>query len=869
MEKRGVVSRSYESKIFSKSQVSTEFMIILAFVLLLIGSLIAVNQGLMTKVGNQFRVSKARLIVDDLAETAEYVYSQGQGAQTKVLVSVPEGVVTTQVSNRTIVMSVISGSQSTRDVYRNLDFPVRGSIPAYQGNHWITLRSQQGYVEIGYNVISVDSTGLSSTLLPGNSTSGQISITNEQNSDLDVLLSYVGDEGINVSLSQTTLTIASNQTVDIDVDIITQSPIDSGTYSGRVQIVSNTTSETATNSLSTVVTVPQVQQCTTCPSLILYPGSWSIGDINTGQSTYKLYHICNNLEVARSVDLSFSNTSYVGFNSGITSKTASFSVSPNQCNITFVYLNATGSNSETYSTTLEAESSPYSSESDISANIIFTGALPQINLISPAHNYNSSLDYALFVYNVTDADSSIASCSLIINNQTNQTNNTITESQTQTFTLTNLAQSQYHWTINCTDDSPSSIENSAQTRTLIVSNPPSTFYITPELAFEEDYDPSWTSQVQTLNDGSYATSVDEGPPSYPPADYTEFDFPSLGLSENWVIDSVIFTVSHYEDLGGGALVEDDRHQIQCYNGVDWQAINTWNSSLAWDNYTSPDLSTCINTYDLANDIHIRMTFDPSVQTGPEQYIDFAQVEVNVSPAFFVNLWDLALDSPLPVDFSSGLNTSENTFGIDADDGWDWQENPYGSGLNAVEFNIDPDMDSNIGDSTVGSDNRIQVKLGGGAPGAPASPDDGSTTGFLTSGAYGIQFEITPEYYNAIQNGGSVMLTFDWIADDDADYGDSLSVGEEAWIKARLTTPSTTVWLGSDLDASDDDADANNEIWFMDDPIDDSGSETINLTSSITQMGDYYIDLGAAIGGWSASTEGFGAYFDNVLITITG
>ncbi len=869
MEKRGEDSSSFKSKLLSKAQVSTEFMVILAFVLLLIVSLIAVNQDLMTKVGNQFRVSKARIIVDDLAETANYVYSQGEGAQTKILISIPEGVQTTQVSNRTVVVSVVSGPESTRDVYRNLKFPVRGSIPSYQGNHWITIKSQAGYVEIGYNVVDVDSTGLSATLLPGNSTSGQISVTNEQDSNLDVTLSYIGDEGINVSLSQTSFSLSSNQTADIDVDILTKSPLDSGTYSGRVQIISNTTSETATNSLSIVVNVPQTQQCTTCPSIQLYPGSWDAPDLNTGQSQYKLYHICNNLAIAQSINLGFSNSTYVGFNSGITTKSTSILVSANQCNLTFVYLNATGIDSETYTTILQAQSGPYTDESPINVDFTSTGALPQITLSSPDHNYNSSLSYALFVYNVTDADSGIDSCELIINNQTNQTDNSVTEGATQTFTVNNFAQSTYSWTINCTDDSPSSIENSAETRTLIINYPATTFYATPELAFEEDFDPSWTTEVQTLNDGSYATSVDEGPPSYPPADYIEFDFPSLGISDNFVIDTVILTISHYENLGGGALPDDDRHQIECYNGVDWDPITTWNTSAVWANYTSPDISSCINIYTLANDIHIRMTFDPSVETGPEQYIDFAQVQVNVSPGFFVNIWDLAIDSPLPVDFSSGLNTSENTFGIDADDGWDWQEDPYGGSLSSVEFNIDPDMDANIGDSTVGGDNRIQVKLGGGAPSAPATPDDGSITGFMTSGAYGVQFEIKPEHYNALQNGGSAILSFDWIADADADYGDSLEAGEEAWIKARLTTPSTTVWLGSALDTGDDDADSDNELWFMNDPADDSGSETLNITSSITEMGNYYLDLGAAIGGWSSATEGFGAYFDNVLITITG
>ncbi|RME15160.1 MAG: hypothetical protein D6797_07255, partial [Bdellovibrio sp.] len=90
---------------------------------------------------------------------------------------------------------------------------------------------------------------------------------------------------------------------------------------------------------------------------------------------------------------------------------------------------------------------------------------------------------------------------------------------------------------------------------------------------------------------------------------------------------------------------------------------------------------------------------------------------------------------------------------------------------------------------------------------------------------------------------------------------------EAWVKARLTTPSQVVWLGSDLDSGDNDADPYNEVWWADNPYDDSGRETYFLTPYITQTGTYYLDFGAFIGDWDKREEGFGAYFDNIKLVV--
>ncbi len=75
---------------------------------------------------------------------------------------------------------------------------------------------------------------------------------------------------------------------------------------------------------------------------------------------------------------------------------------------------------------------------------------PSITLIFPTNNTGDSDGNVTFNYNVTDTNN-VTNCSLIINDNINQTDTSITKSVTQNFTVNNLAAGNYVWSINCTD----------------------------------------------------------------------------------------------------------------------------------------------------------------------------------------------------------------------------------------------------------------------------------------------------------------------------------------------------------------------------------------------------------------------------------
>ena len=80
-------------------------------------------------------------------------------------------------------------------------------------------------------------------------------------------------------------------------------------------------------------------------------------------------------------------------------------------------------------------------------------ASPRVNLNLPLNNTISTITTINFYFNVTDALSEIANCSIFINHTLNQTDSTIAKNATQSFEVSGFNDNSYSWQINCTDNS--------------------------------------------------------------------------------------------------------------------------------------------------------------------------------------------------------------------------------------------------------------------------------------------------------------------------------------------------------------------------------------------------------------------------------
>ncbi|MEM2869077.1 MAG: PKD domain-containing protein [Thermoplasmata archaeon] len=232
---------------------------------------------------------------------------------------------------------------------------------------------------------------------------------------------------------------------------------------------------------------------------------------------------------------------------------------------------------------------------------------------------------------------------------------------------------------------------------------------------------------------------------------------------------------------------------------------------------------------------------------------------------YPDLWELPQDWPQPLDFTSGLNSTGNTFTLSGDDdGWDWERNIYGG--------ADPNVLFLLPDGA--NEAALHLRLGGVSSGGGAGNNN-----VPVSGGFGIEFFITAEMCSQIRNGSTALLAFDWEILDEA--GLEAWDGEVAWLKACISNATGRYHLGSSLDADsqpqDDDrpdsvSDSTPEIYFYDwgDGMDRrvSGHFFSEVTKYFSAPGYYYLDFGAKLGDWSHPAEYLHVLFDNITLFIT-
>jgi len=114
---------------------------------------------------------------------------------------------------------------------------------------------------------------------------------------------------------------------------------------------------------------------------------------------------------------------------------------------------------------------------------------PIVLLENPVQGFESDSFTVEFEFNVNDADSGIAFCELIIDGIVDQTDNSITEGITQSFTKVFSSNGSFNWDVNCTDDSVAgNEENSNENRNIIINSAEPAV-----IAFHVFPDSSWTS----------------------------------------------------------------------------------------------------------------------------------------------------------------------------------------------------------------------------------------------------------------------------------------------------------------------------------------------------------------------------------------
>jgi hypothetical protein len=185
-----------------KSQAALELIIILAAGLAILGAIIVVNNKIITGTSGKIESTKARTVVDTLADAAELVYQQGVGSRTRVFIALPSNIQSFTIYNQTLDMQLYAGGD-LRNTYNIFDFNVSGILPTNEGNYWLYVEAKQGYVEISQNItVEADTTA------PVISNVRNGTVTNQS-----ALILWSTDENTNSTVYYgTTLSLGSEQT---------------------------------------------------------------------------------------------------------------------------------------------------------------------------------------------------------------------------------------------------------------------------------------------------------------------------------------------------------------------------------------------------------------------------------------------------------------------------------------------------------------------------------------------------------------------------------------------------------------------------------------------------------------------------------
>ncbi len=298
------------------------------------------------------------------------------------------------------------------------------------------------------------------------------------------------------------------------------------------------------------------------------------------------------------------------------------------------------------------------------------------------------------------------------------------------------------------------------------------------------------------------------------------------------------------------------------------------------NTSDPYINVTGLAFETSYEILVR-TWDIRDNTNNEWVNDSA---ATVAPSLlYADLWDMAADLPEPVDFTSGMNSSANTFGLGAgDDGWDTGYHTYDNGTvyfgganiaELVRFNPNATESAGGVDRRLvnegGTTTRIEIEVAGHEW---LDPDTGADNDMI-SGAVGIQFEVTPAMWTILVLGGNATAGFDWWVLDPQGLEHPV---EAVWVKARIHNASGAYYLGTNMDgdanATDDDyidavTDSTADVHYALAPNGASanGSAAFGITSTFNGPGIYYLDIGGKVSDYSVFNEYMVIAIDNVYV----
>ena len=129
------------------AQISTEYLVITGFIFLVTAFLILFFLEESNNLDDDINMIHAEKVIKTIADSADRVYSLGQGSKTTVHASIPEKVIDSGVKEKYLYFN-ISTTKGSINADDSTHAKLNGSLPKKQGLYQISIESRKGFVQI-------------------------------------------------------------------------------------------------------------------------------------------------------------------------------------------------------------------------------------------------------------------------------------------------------------------------------------------------------------------------------------------------------------------------------------------------------------------------------------------------------------------------------------------------------------------------------------------------------------------------------------------------------------------------------------------------------------------------------------------------
>ncbi len=133
-----------------KSQVSVEYMLVMGFATVMTLPLLLIYYEYTSDSSDSVAASQAMQIARKIVDSSESVYYLGKPSQTMLKLNFPENIYSTNLSNKEVVFKV-KVKNGVTDIVQVSSVNMSGTLPTSQGIHIITIKADDGFVQITSN----------------------------------------------------------------------------------------------------------------------------------------------------------------------------------------------------------------------------------------------------------------------------------------------------------------------------------------------------------------------------------------------------------------------------------------------------------------------------------------------------------------------------------------------------------------------------------------------------------------------------------------------------------------------------------------------------------------------------------------------